>query len=241
MNVTKFVFKTHKWLAVSTAVLTFLWFFSAIFMTMPAFIERAVAEPAVASENVDLYRDLQLSVPQAIAALEQNLGHAVRVNDVLFKKIQDKLYYRFGTNEGIHLVSGTDGSLLKITEDVARAIVVHRGARAEDLQPPQLLERYDGLYTHGEIPAWKFHDTRTNTTYFVEVRNGDTRSMGRMSRIKAHLVGWHTLEFLNPYMSHNKIRFIMWVFTVAGNAMFVFGMWILWIQFKNWRARRRAA
>ena len=50
-----------------------------------------------------------------------------------------------------------------------------------------------------------------------------------------------TLEFLNPYMSHNKIRFIMWVFTVAGNAMFAFGLWILWIQFKNWRARRSAA
>ena len=36
------------------------------------------------------------------------------------------------------------------------------------------------------------------------------------------------------------INFLMWIFTLAANAMFFFGLWILWIQYVNWRARRNA-
>lgn len=243
MNVTKFVFKSHKWLAVATSVLTVFWFFSGIFMTMPAFLQQAMAEsPApAAGPPAEIYRDFRVTIPQAIALVDQNSGAAVHVNDVTIRQIGGQLYYRVATNQGSSLVSVLDGSFLKITEEVARQLAVHAGAQAETLGAATLMKRWDGLYTWGALPVWKIQASdAAGTIYYVNPDGGDVSSFGGMKKIKAHLVGMHSLEFLNPWMSKSNIRLLMWVFTVAGNVMIFFGLWILWIQYVNWRARRTA-
>ncbi len=243
MNITKFVFKSHKWLAVATSVLTILWFFSGIFMTTPQFIQQAFAESPAPSADpaTDVYRDVRISIPEAVALVDKNAESPVRVDDVSIRRIGGKLYYRVATNQGSNLINVIDGSFLKITEDVARQLVLHSGAQAETLGTATLMTRWDGLYTWASLPAWKMRASdKAGTIYYVSTDTGEVSAYGGMKKLRAHLVGMHSLEFLNPWMTKAKIRFLMWIFTLVGNVMIFFGMWILWIQYKNWRERRAA-
>ncbi len=241
MNVTKLVFKSHKWLAVATSILTVLWFFSGIFMTMPAFLQRALADSAAptASPTSEIYRSIRVPIADAIALVDQAAGSPVLVNNIVLRMIAGKLYYRVVTNQGSNLVDAVDGSFLKIDEGVARQLAVHAGARAEELGSATLINRLDGLYTWGPLPVWKIQaNDKGATVFYVDPGGGEVNVYGRSKRIMMHLIGMHSLEFLNPWLSKGKIRFIMWTFTIIGNVMVFFGLWILWIQYVNWRQRR---
>lgn len=240
MNITKFVFKTHKWLAVSAGAMTVLWFFSGIFMTIPGPLLRAFAQDEKPpAETASPYRNLRVSVPGAIAAADGAAGRNVDVHDIAFRKIEDRLYYRVGTRQGVFLVSGDDATILRVTEDVAKRIVVHRGAGADELGSVTRLETYGVEYTFGPLPAWRIAASDAQRRiYYVEVNGGEVRFTTRVARLRGHIVGVHSLEFLNGWLSRGVIHLIMWVLAIVGTAMSVFGCWILWLQWRNWRQAR---
>lgn len=242
MTLSRFVFKSHKWLAVPTGVITFLWFFSGILMTVPNRLLRAVAGPQPqvgrAQTGESPYRTLRISIPDAIAAVDRSGGHALNVRDVSMRSIEGQLYYRISTEEGVRLVNGNDGSLLTISGDVARRILVHGGIPAEQLGAVAFLKEYNLEYPYGPLPAWRVesHDAKA-TIYYVGV-DGELRSSRRLGRIHEFLMGMHTLEFLSPWFRIGILRLIMWIFSILGTTMTLFGFWILWIQYKNWLERR---
>lgn len=242
MNLQKFVFKSHKWLAVGTGILSFLWFFSGIFMTIPERLLRVAADGGTpAEEQKSPFREMRLSPAEAIVKAEQAAGQPVVVSSVSFRQIEGRMHYLISARQGNFLVSSLDGSLLTITEALARRIVAAQGARPEDLGSATLLQSFYAEYTWGPLPVWRIaaHDPK-KMIYYVEMDGGEVRSSSRLGRLRGFLTGLHSLEFLNPYLSRGRIRFIMWVFSIAGTTMTLFGFWILWIQFQNWRQRKPA-
>lgn len=209
-------------------------------MTIPQRLLNAVAGAGGSTQDQrDHYREVKVSLADAIDALDRGTGNPVDVNQVAFRGIEGQLYYRVSTRQGVYLVSGRDASVLTITEDVARRIAASKGADPKDIESATLLRAHDQDYLWGPLPAWRIEvaDDR-RTAYYVEVAGGEVRTTHRWGRVLAFLTGMHTLEFLNPYMSGGRIRLIMWVFSIVGTIMTLFGFWILWIQFQNWRSGR---
>lgn len=242
LNLTRLVFKTHKWLAVGVGLISFLWFFSGIFMTIPPRLLNAlgVTESSAKGPRND-YRGVKVSLADAIAAVDRKTEEALDVNRVEFRNIEGLLYYRISTREGVYLVSGQDAALLNIDAEVAQRLAVSKGLRSEHAGTTTLLRSHGGDYQWGPLPAWRIEASdASRTLYYVEVEGGEVRTTNRLGRVRTFLVGLHTLEFLNPYVSPRRIGLIMWVFSIVGTIMTVFGFWILWIQFQNWRQRKIA-
>jgi hypothetical protein len=106
MNVTRLVYTSHRWLAASVGLLTFLWFVSGIVMMLPQNLISRPPAPAPAPPRAQTFRDATVTVPQAIAALEASLGQPVDVNDIGFRGLEGRLFYRISTaDNGTHLVA----------------------------------------------------------------------------------------------------------------------------------------
>jgi hypothetical protein len=142
---------------------------------------------------------------------------------------------------GAHLVDAITGEHFTIDEDFAKHIVRrHAGEDARFRQATQQREHSDE-YPWGPLPAWRIalEDSR-DTLFFIGAASGEVTFNDRQGRIRQRIIGWHSFAFLHGLMSERGIRITMWVFSIVGTAMGLFGCWILWIQWKNWLAARRA-
>jgi hypothetical protein len=243
MNLTRVVFKSHKWLAVTAGSMTFLWFFSGIFLVLPNRLLHILSSvgPAPAPKNREAhdFRALRVSIPEAIAAVDRAAGRTVLVQGVEMRKIEGQVYYRLAADDATHLVNAQDGSLLEISEEVARRILVHEGIAAASLGSASRVETYGAEYTYGPLPAWRIESRDAHRTiYYVEVHGGTVRASHRLGRVREYLEGLHTLTFLRPWLSSGALRLVLWIFSIIGTVMTVFGFWILGMQYRNWRERR---
>ena len=169
-------------------------------MTIPPRLMKAVAGTGgSAQEPRNDYREVKVSLAEAIAALDRETGKPVDVSHVEFRSIEGLLYYRVATREGVYLVSGRDAALLTVTEDVARRIAASKGASPKDIERTTLVRAHDQDYLWGPLPAWRIEvaDDR-RTAYYVEVPGGEVRTTHRWGRVLGFLTGMHTLDFLSP-------------------------------------------
>ena len=240
MSLTRFVFKSHKWLAVATGAFAFLWFFSGVFMTTPPRLKSMLGGGGNSAAQQPLsYRDAKVAISEAITQVDRAAGQQVSVTNVEFRNIEGLLYYRIATPQNVYLVSGKDGSFLTIDAEAARRIVISKGVNPESIGAIRMLRTLDQEHTWGPLPAWRIEmNDAQKTLFYVEVFGGETYSTQRWGRILNFLTGLHTLDFLNPYVRRSRIRLLMWVFSTVGTIMVLFGFWILGIQFQNWRQQR---
>ena len=242
MNTTRLVYKSHKWLAVGVGLLTFLWFASGIVMMLPQnFFSRPPA-PAAAPPQTQTFRDATLTIPQAIAALEKVMGQPVEVTSVSFRGLEGKLFYAISTaKNGTHLINVADGTRFVVTEEVARQLATRAAGGASSLGAASLVRAYDADYTYGPLPAWRIPaNDGANTIYYVTAETGEVRSTDRLGRIRGFIGGMHMFRYLHPLLSERSIKVALIVTSVVGTAMSIFGMWILWIQLRNWWHARKA-
>jgi len=242
MNTTRLVYKSHKWLAVGVGLLTFLWFVSGIVMVLPQNLISRPPASAAAPPQTQTFRDATVTVPQAIVALETSLGHPVNVNEIGFRSLEAKLFYQISTaKNGTHLVNVVDGTRFVITQGVARQLAVRAAGGAGSLGEISLLRAYDSDYTRGPLPAYRVPaNDGANTIYYVTGETGEVRSTNRLGRIRRFITGLHVFAYLAPWMSKRSIQVALVVASAVGAAMAILGVWILWIQLKNWRLARRA-
>ena len=244
MNLTKFVFKSHKWLAVATGIITLIWFVSGVALTLPA-PRQQPPQPGGQAAAVDVaaepFRNLRVSIPEAVTAADRAAGQPVRLGGVSFRTIEGRLHYRLVTEPaGVVLVDGSDGSITKVTEEMARRIVTARSrVPVESLGTAALQTTHDNAYAYGVLPVYRFQPPGSSTWYYVETDGAEFRAVSRISRVKNFLTGMHTLDFLRPYMSGFAIQMTMFLFSIVGTVMTAFGFWILWIQWKLWLQSRR--
>jgi hypothetical protein len=241
MTLSRFVYKTHKWLAVGALIATLAWFVSGIIMVTPNRLFGSRAFQYKGQPGDRTLRDVTISIAQAIAIVDAAAGAPAKLEDVRLRRLAGRLVYEISTDSGKHLVDAVDGSRVAIDEEFAKHIVkrhVGEGARFRDVS---LLRVHNDEYGWGPVPAWRIAlDDDRATLFFIGAQGGEVSYSDRYGRARQWLIGWHSLAFLNGLFSTRVIQGIMWLFSVVGTAMSFFGCWILWIQWKNWLAARRA-
>jgi hypothetical protein len=239
MTLSRFVFKTHKWLAVAALLATFFWFFSGIVIATPQslFGSRPFSEKAQPGDRS--LRDATLTPAQAIASVDAAAAAPTKINEVCLRKLAGEVIYQISTGSGTQLVNAVDGSLITIDEARALRIVKRFAGENAGTGTATLLREHTGEYRWGPLPAWRvpLQDAR-GTLFFVATEDGSVSFNDSHGRLRGSLAGWHSFSFLRPLLSERAVRGVMWIFSVAGTAMTLFGLWILWIQWKIWLATR---
>jgi hypothetical protein len=237
----RWVYKWHKWLAVSAGVLTLMWFVSGIVMVAPgSWIGPPPPIRPAGSWSGPGFRDVAVGVPQAIAAVEADLGGKADVTNVSFRRVAGRLVYHLETaNHGSRLVDATDGKIFALNPHVVRQIVE---GIAERTGPPLeviLLQEHDASYPQGPLPVYRvpLGDAR-GTVYYVEAETGEVRASNRATRFREFFSDLHGFGFLSAFMANEGRRATLILFSVAGTLMSIFGLWILWLQLRNWQRRR---
>jgi hypothetical protein len=242
MRLHKFVFKSHKWLAVGAALATVLWFASGVVMLIPTGGPAPQSTGHVACQpcNTD-YKAVTVTLPQAVAAVETAAGETVEVSGIDFRRFERQLHYRVVTrNAGVYFVHALTGHAWRVDADQARRIMVMNGLSADRLGTPLLLTGYTWAYQGGSLPAWQVPVAGDATAYYVLAGDGTLERISRLGWWKRFIIGWHTFDFLNPLMSRQNAALWMLLFGATGSLMVLFGVWILWMQWRNWLAARRA-
>lgn len=242
MTLSRFIFKTHKWLAVGVGLFTFTWFVSGIVMVLPGNLFTGVRLPRSEAGALP-FRDIAETIPQAIAAVDAAAGKPVAVTEISFRQLLGNLYYEIGTSKsGRHLVSTRDASRLDITEDIARQVATASFGTAASSAQLSLLDRFDSDYMVGPLPVYRLalEDGR-GTIVYVSRETGELRYTNRLARLRGSLAGLHTFNFLRPSLSSRSTRIVLILFSAVGTLMSVFGFLILWLQLRNWVAARGGA
>jgi uncharacterized iron-regulated membrane protein len=243
MTLNRLVFKTHKWLGVAVGALTLLWFVTGVVMSLPAGVLRA-APPEAAAAEVS-FRDVKLSVPEAIAHAEAQAGKTFGSVEVSFRRLPGRLLYQVSApGAGTFLMDALSGERLVIDEPAAREIAAGLMRGSGQVTRATLLRQHVPRYLYGPLPAYQVETTAADgRIYFIAALTGEWRSVDRISFYRALFHDAHSLAILRPFISGATVRGLLIATSAVGTAMSFFGMWILWIQWKNWlaaRAERRA-
>ena len=239
MTLNRFVYKTHKWLAVGAGLLTLVWFASGIVMVMPGSILGGAAAPEPAAGRPD-FQAMTVSVAQAIAAAEAVADAKLVVSQVELRPIEGRLYYQISAaKSGTHLIDAASGARLDITEEYAKQMASRLVGGGAAMQESETLTKYDIEYAYGPLPVFRFvFADPASTIVYVSAKTGELRASNRKGRIRALIAGTHSFDFLQPSLENRGRRMVLIAFSFVGLVMSIFGSWILWIQFQNWRARR---
>ncbi len=135
--------QVHNWVALTVGVVFLAWLISGIVMSVPtewwkklgADGSAQAKTPSVkAAAKVEL-RDIRISVPEAIAALEVHLGREAHVTGLKVTRFKKSLTYEITLNDGTHhLVDALTGMPITVTQAVAqkkgRSAAPHAGSNS---------------------------------------------------------------------------------------------------------------
>jgi hypothetical protein len=242
VNWNRFVYKSHKWLAVAAVLLTFVWFSSGVVMVLPSPLFSSAGKPVPSfGEPAASMRDAVVRPVDAIAAVDQVAGKTVQVRSVSFRALPGRIAYVVATTDaGTHLVDAVSCQPVIVNEELARQIAAELLPAGAQVREASILKGRSHEYSFGPVPAYRFvADDTARTIVYVGVQTGEARSTDRAGRIRAFLAGAHSLEFLHPYLQRRFVANLMLLLGSVGTLMTLFGAWILWLQFLNWRRARR--
>lgn len=240
MTLNRFVFKTHKWLAVGVGLFTLLWFASGVVMMLPmGFLGSPTAGPAGKFPTPD-YKSIAITVPQAIAAAEASAGANMVTTGVSLRAIEGRLYYQISTAKSATLlIDAMSGERLQITEEYARQMALRLVGGRGPLQSSEKVRDNNAEYVYGPVPAFRFvFADPAATIVYISAESGEMLSSDRRMRIRGYITGTHTFDFFRGLMPQRGVKLLLIFFSFVGLVMSIFGTWILWIQYKNWLARR---
>ena len=240
MTLNRFIFKTHKWLAVGVGIFTLLWFASGVVMVMPKSFLGSPAPGVAGNFPAPDYKSVANTVPQAIAAAEAAAGGNMVTTGASLRTIEGRLYYEISASKGgTYLIDAVSGTRLEITEDFAKQMAARVVGGRGPLEATETLRKYGFEYTYGPLPVFRFaFADPAGTIAYISPRTGEMRVSNRNVRIRTFIAGSHSFDFLEPFLSNRGARVVLIFFSLVGLVMSLFGFWILWIQYKNWLARR---
>jgi hypothetical protein len=247
MTPRRFIYASHKWLAVVTGAFTFLWFASAVAMLLPRDLLARQSEPttesaaaAGAGRTGPDFKGIAISVPQAIAAVESATAGEAIATTVRVDSLEGMLSYRIDTaTNGVWWVNARDGVATTIGPQIARRLVVAAGFADEALGPVERLTTYGPGYTYGPLPAYRIRAEGRGLVFSVDTATGEVQPWSALRRWYRFITGWHTLDFLRPLLGGPAVGLLMWILSIAGTGMTAFGFCILWLHFRQWRQVQR--
>jgi hypothetical protein len=245
VNLSRFVYKSHKWLSVAVGLFATLWFFSGMVMILPSPLlqSSSSAPPRVApAAPPESFRDVKVSVPEAIAAADASSGHRLEIADVGFRRVLGRLVYALADADGhVHLIDATNGMRIQINEERARQIGIASVGGQFSARQVSLLQRFDWTYKYGPLPAYRLmFDDPAGSVLYVSAETGEVQFTSRLGRLRSLVSDAHTFGFLQPMVPGRWVQWALFVFAGVGFLLSLFGGWILWLQLDGWwRLHRR--
>src|SRR5580765_2147368 len=111
----RFIYQTHKWLAVAALVASVAWFVSGILMAVPGRLRTSSPDMVVGSAaeatltNAPGFADARVSVASAIAAVLPQRDTPGRITSVRMRRFPGRLAYQIAGPDGTRLVDATTG------------------------------------------------------------------------------------------------------------------------------------
>jgi hypothetical protein len=241
MTLNKFVFKTHKWLAVGVALATVVWFITGVALIVPPRLLRG-AEARAVRADLPSFEDARVTIPQAIAAMQAAAGAPVKAAQIAFQRLPGKLLYEISaTNGKTYFVDALSGDPFVVNETTARQLAENFLAGRGQVVEVTLEKRYTVDHHGGPLPYYRVRaDDPEQSTFFFANGAGGFRVTTRLDRILGMFHGAHTFAILRPWLPGAAVRALALLMTVAGTVMSFFGVWILWLQWQNWWNARKA-
>lgn len=236
MTLNKFVFKSHKWLALAAAVASMVWFVSGVAIVLP----EPRASMAVPASELDV-TDVRVAVPEAVQAAESAAGRRLKVRGVVLKLLGNRGVYEISSDAGTCLVDAASGQVVTLDESAARSIAESLLAGRAQIASMELHRRHVLGYGYGPLPVFQIQTNAADgTRIFLAQNTGELRiySSAQMQRIAWHDA--HNFTLLRGLLPNRAIRGLLLLAGVVASVMGVFGVWILWIQLRNWMTARRA-
>lgn len=233
--------KAHKWMAVAASIFLLAWLVSGLVMVIPFdWLARKVglaAAPVASSRPLD-FRQITVTIPEAISALEAELGGPADVTQVRVTAFRDRPAYQLNVAGGsVHLVDAVTGTPIVVSEALAEELATRALPGPARVAATVRVERPD-YYFWGPFPAHKvvFEDPPGNVVYVSAT--GIVRRSTKASRLRRWVTSLHGFEPL--WLIHDSRRFRVAASVLpTGLALFVVvsGLLLAWPS----RRRRRPA
>jgi hypothetical protein len=237
----RFIYQSHKWLAVAVVAATLGWFISGVVMVLPGNWRTLSPGLALTSDadprlsGAPAFEDARVSVPSAIDAVRLQAGAPIQITSVRIRRLPGRLSYEVATVDRVYLVDAVSGEVFTLNQSLAVQIAATTVGPRTPLGPATIQHERTSDY-RGAVPAYRIpvEDGKDTILYIggppVEVRHSD-----RLSRRLTPIVGWHELLFLRPLLSGSAVRLTMLVSAILGTLMSLAGTVILFLQFQRWR------
>lgn len=242
----KLIYRIHKWLAAVVAIVTVGWFVSGALMVMPD--RWFTLSPNIATgpdaearlSGAPEFGAAGIAPSAAIAAVDAAVGRRVVVTSMKLRRLPGRLVYEVSTEQhGSRLVDAIDGTIVTVTEDLARQIVARTLGSEIGLGPiTQQTDRT--LAFGGPLPAYRIPALDgKGTVCYVDGTTAELHVTDRLSRAAGLVMGLHGLWFLRLLFPGNAVRALMLALAITGTAMSLAGTVILLAQVRRWWAQRR--
>lgn len=211
--------RIHKWFAVTAGAFILAWFVSGLVMLLsPLFIG---AGQNIRREGIPplRFKEVRVSVPQAIAALEDKIRGEVTVNSVQIREVKDILAYEISLGNGSsYLVDAQSGELFTVSRELAEEIARDHFSGDGKIASTILLTGRDYHYL-GRLPVYKIRfDDDQSTWIYVSAATGRVEGRSnRSSRLLRLVTEIHFFEPIRMITGNSKVqKGLLLIFTVGG-------------------------
>jgi len=239
----RFIYQSHKWLAVAVVVATLGWFISGVVLVLPGHW-RTLSPGLTLTSDADprlsgtpAFEETRVSVPDAIAAVRGQTGTPVRITSVKLRRLPGRLAYEVATFDRVYLVDAVSGVVFTLNEALAAQIA---GTTVGPQTPvgPVTIQRTASSAYRGPLPVYRVPVADgKDTVLFISGPPVVVNSSDRLSRPLNSIARWHDFSTLRSLLPESTVRLSLLVFGVGGTLMSVAGTLILILQFLRWRAR----
>ncbi len=220
------MYRVHKWVALTVAGFLLAWLISGFVMAFPTvwlkkLVQRGAVQaksPSVEATPMADFRDIRISVPEAIAVLEADLGRESHVTGVKVTRFGNGLAYEIARRGGSrHLVDALRGTRIVITQAMAEKMARAAAPNAGGIARTDLLSKRD-FYYGGPLPVYKIaFDDGWGTVVYVSAATGKVQNWNRLVRFRRWVVSLHGFEPLRLISDNNKIRVgLLLLFALVG-------------------------
>lgn len=206
----RFIYKTHKWLAVALAIMTLGWFVSGVIMVLPSSLRTWSPDlyryRAGNSASAPDYDAARVSAPAAVDAVRARSRNPLVINGMRLVRLPGRLAWEIDTPGPTFLVDATTGEPFSVDEDMARRVALEALGPNARLGTITTLQAPTDEY-RGRLPAYKVEvDDGKGTRLFISAPPVEARHTDSLTRVLVWIVAWHGFDGLRPTLGGTAVQ-----------------------------------
>jgi hypothetical protein len=243
----KLIRKIHKYLAVGIGFIFLTWLTSGIFYVVPLNrLERVIQffeggwqtqalEPDTRFNRVKVkstkanYRNIIVSIPEAISLLETDIGHTIKVVGCSINQLSDTLVYEIRLENGKYcLFDAIKGIPVKITEAKIKENAITASPEGSNIVHTSFLTKRPYTYW-GPLPVYRFiFDDVARTHIHVSPITGQVVArINRLGRLYSWMDHLHKFNFLLLIWEREAFRkIILLIFALFSLVVVITGFYL---------------